>query len=110
MISLTDIIVAPSGADQEKKIVANFVCSGKNDEVTIENAITACMEQNKNLLLLNGIYHIDAFYDRDDGGPATAIRIPNAHREIAVMGQNHEYGFFTFPRRRLRVSAAGLSM
>ena len=55
MISLTDIIVAPSGADQEKKIVANFVCSGKHEEVKIENAITACMEQNKNLLLLNGI-------------------------------------------------------
>lgn len=93
MNSITEIIVAPSGADQEKKLAADFVCGGKNDEVTIERAINACVERNKNLLILNGIYHIDAFYDRDDGGPATAVSIPNAHREITIMGQNHEYGF-----------------
>ena len=87
MKSLTDIIVAPSGADQEKKLAADFVCGGENDEVTIERAINACVERNKNLLLLkNGIYHIDAFYDRDDGGPATAVSIPNAHR------RDHDHG------------------
>ena len=40
MKSLTDIIVAPSGADKEKKLAADFVCGGKNDEVTIERAKT----------------------------------------------------------------------
>lgn len=93
MNSMTDIIVAPFDADISKKNAADFVCGEKNNEITIGDAINACVEQNKNLFLLNGIYRIDAFHDFRDGGPVSAICIPNAHREIAVMGQNHEYGF-----------------
>ncbi len=93
MNSTTNIIVAPRDAGDKVKSASDFVCGGKNDERTLEEAISECVRQNKNLLLLNGIYHIDSFTDRDDNGPAAAISVPNAHREIAIIGQNHEYGF-----------------
>ncbi len=68
MNKITNIIVAPFDADSSKKDAADFVCGEKNNEITIGNAIEACVEQNKNLLLLNGIYRIDAFYDFGDSG------------------------------------------
>lgn len=87
------IYIAASNSTEEFKTKADFVCTGRNDERTIQKAIDACVENNKNIYLLNGIYHIGGFHDFRDGGPLSAICIPNAHREIKVIGQNHEYGF-----------------
>ncbi len=86
------IYIAASNSTEEYKSKADYVCSGTNDELIIQKAIDLCIEQDKNLFILNGKYNIDAFYDRSDNGPATAICIPNAHREIKIIGQNHEYG------------------
>lgn len=87
------IYIAASNSAKDLKAKADFVCAGENDELTLQKAIDSCVQENKNLYLLNGIYNIDAFHDFQDNGPAAAIRIPNAHREIKIIGQNHEYGF-----------------
>ena len=71
----------------------DFICTGENDEKTIQAAIDKCVAENRNVFLLNGIYNIDGFYDFGDNGPLTALRFPNCHREIIFKGQNHEYGF-----------------
>ena len=92
---------------------ADFRCSGTHDEEMIQAAIDQCIRQNKNVILLNGVYHIDGFHDYyHDGGPCTAICFPNAWREIRFLGQNHEYGY----QKRcdngvvLRVSAQALAL
>lgn len=87
------ISIAAVNSTDEFKASADFVCLGEHDELIIQQAIDSCIEQGKNLYLYNGRYQIDGFYDFGDGGPLTAFRFPNAHREIIVRGQNHEYGF-----------------
>lgn len=87
-----NIIVAPESYSGSVK--TDFVCSGKNDELIIQKAIDKAVSENKNITLLNGIYHIDGFYDYyNDKGPLSAICFPNAWREIKFFGENHEYGF-----------------
>lgn len=86
------ITVAPKGYSGD--VNADFICCGTNDELIIQEAIDRCISENKNILLLNGVYHIDGFYDHyGDGGPKTAICFPNQWREIQFFGQNCEYGF-----------------
>lgn len=86
------ITVAPKGYIGNER--ADFVCEGKNDEIIIQKAINRCIQQNKNVLLLNGIYCIDSFHNYyNDKGPKTALCFPNTWREIKFFGQNHEYGF-----------------
>ena len=87
-----NIVVAPAGFDETIGSV-DYVCTGENDQVTIQAAIDRCIAENKNIYLLNGIYNIDGFYDIGDGGPMTALHFPRCHREIVFKGQNHEYGF-----------------
>lgn len=87
------ICIAASNSTAEFRAKANFVCSGVNDEATIQKAVDLCVKQSKNLYIFNGKYNIDRFNDHNDNGPLSAIRIPNAHREIKIIGQNHEYGF-----------------
>lgn len=82
------ITVAAANSTQVAKRAADFVCGGQNDEVTVQQALRECAENNQNLLLMNGIYHIDGFYDWGDGGPKAAICIPKAVREIRMEGQN----------------------
>ena len=87
------IRVAASDSEEWAKEAADLVCEGKNDERVLQAAVDRCIEERKNVYLYNGIYRIDGFYDFGDGGPVTAIRLPNAHREIIFKGQNNEYGF-----------------
>lgn len=92
-MSLDYIYIAACNSTDEFKAKADFVCTGVNDELIIQKAIKECIKKNKNLYLINGTYRIDGFYDFNDNGPRTAVCIPNAHREIKITGQNHEYGF-----------------
>lgn len=86
------IIVAPNNYSGDAK--TDFVCGGRNDELVIQKAIDKAVGENRNIMLLNGMYHIDAFHDYyEDGGPKTAVCFPNAWREIRFIGQNLEYGF-----------------
>lgn len=86
------IVVAPE--KYTGRVDADFNCTGKNDELVIQRAIEKAMNTNSNVMLLNGVYHIDNFHDYyDDGGPDTAICFPNDWREIRFIGENAEYGF-----------------
>lgn len=86
------IIVAPNNYSGNAK--TDFVCVGRNDELVIQKAIDKAVGENRNIMLLNGMYHIDAFHDYyEDGGPKTAVCFPNAWREIRFFGENLEYGF-----------------
>lgn len=87
-----NVIVAASNTVEEAKKYADLVCTGKNDELVIQKAIYKCIEEKKNIFLLNGKYNIDDFYDFGDGGPFAAICVPNEFREIAVVGQNSSHG------------------
>ena len=70
------IRVSAQNSTDLAKESSDYICTGKNDEKIMQDAIEACMEQNKNLYFFNGIYHIDAFYDFGDQGPRTALRFP----------------------------------
>ena len=86
------IIVAASDSKQKDSCGVDFVCTGKNDELTIQKAIEACVEQDKSIYLLNGTYHIDDFYDFGDGGPKAAVCFPGNFRETTVIGQTFSFG------------------
>ena len=86
------IIVAAADSKQKDASGIDFVCTGKNDELTIQKAIEACVEQDKSIYLLNGTYHIDDFYDWGDGGPKAAICFPGNFRETAMIGQMFSFG------------------
>ena len=86
------VTVVSKDACDEQKATADFVCLGENDELILQKAIDKCVEENKNLYLANGVYHIDGFYDFQDGGPLTALCFPNCKREICVYGQSLTYG------------------
>lgn len=85
------IVVAPE--KYTGRVNTDFNCTGKNDELVIQSAIEKAIETNSNIMLLNGVYHIDGFnnYYNDDG-PDTAICFPNKWREIKFIGENAEYG------------------
>lgn len=75
-------------------IAADFVCTGRHDERILQQAVEKAAGENRNVMLLNGVYHIDGFSDPyQDGGPAAAICFPHSWREFRLMGENHEYGF-----------------
>lgn len=86
-----NIYVAASNTREELRNKADLVCTGEHDEIVLQNAIDLAVRDGKNIFLLNGKYIIDGFSDRGDNGPLTAVCVPNAHREIAILGQNHEY-------------------
>ena len=55
------IFLAASNSPDDIKKNADFVCSGKHDEQTIQSAIDMCMKTKKNLFLCNGTYIIEDF-------------------------------------------------
>lgn len=58
--SIRHIVVAAANSPKEDKHLADFVCTGKNDERTINKAI-ASLKYGGKIQLLDGDYYIDAF-------------------------------------------------
>ena len=86
------ITVAPG--DYAGDVKADFHCSGVHDEHVLQAAIDRAVADNKNVFLLNGVYHMDGFRNvYGDGGPLTTLCLPNTWREIRIIGENSEYGF-----------------
>lgn len=86
------ITVAPGNYTGD--VQADFVCPGGHDECVLQAAIDKAVADDKNVFLLNGVYHMDTFRDvYGDGGPLTALCVPNSWREIKIVGENSEYGF-----------------
>lgn len=93
-----NLTVAASDSKFSEKDGVDFVCSGENDELTINKAIMAAAEQEKTVCLLNGNYNIGKFYDFGDGGPMAAICVPALYKEISIIGQS-----FAFEQNRAGV-------
>ena len=102
------ITVAAVDSITGEKGKADFVCSGKNDELVINKAIMLAAKENKIVYLLDGNYHIDDFYDFKDGGPKAAICTPTLQRDVSVVGQNFCYTKHT-PGVQLNVSEQALA-
>ena len=85
------ITIAPGNYTGD--VQADFVCRG-HDECVLQATIDKAVADDKNVFLLNGVYHMDAFRDvYGDGGPLTTLCVPNTWREIKIVGENSEYGF-----------------
>ena len=80
--------VAASDSRAEAREAADFVCTGTNDERTIQAAIDRCKANGKQLFFFTGLYRLGAVRDFGDGGPKTAVCIRNMHREFAMVGEN----------------------
>ena len=82
--------VAAADSTAEARAAADFVCTGTNDEVTIQRAVDLCRENRKQLFLFGGLYRLGAVKDFGDGGPRTAICFRNMHREFAFVGERRQ--------------------
>lgn len=82
--------VAASNSRTQARESADFVCTGTNDEQTIQHAIDACKTSGKQLFLFAGLYKLDAVTDFGDAGPKAAICIRNMHREFAIVGERRQ--------------------
>ena len=82
--------VAAANSTAVAKEAADFVCTGTNDEVTIQKAIDQCKESGRQLTLFAGLYRLGSVRDFGDGGPRTAICIRNMHREFAMVGERRQ--------------------
>lgn len=87
-----DMLVAAADSTEKARKLADFICTGSHDELILQKAMDVCMETRQNLVLADGVYNIDGFRSYGDGGPKTALRVPNRWRELAIIGQNTEYG------------------
>lgn len=67
-----DVYIAASDSEPQDKSVADFVCTGVNDEVTI-NAAAATLVNGGTVWFFMGTYNIDSFPVRAEDVPPTAI-------------------------------------
>lgn len=89
------IIVAPNDAKEEYKLNADFVCKGVNDEVTLQTALDA-LDDSGELILLNGIYHIDAFNTPSDGGPPYVMCVKSdKNKSVIIKGESIPFNSFS---------------
>jgi len=82
--------IAASDSRAEARQAADFVCTGSNDEVTIQKAIDVCRDTDRHLFFFSGLYNLDSVRDFGDGGPKAAICIRNMHREFAMVGESRK--------------------
>lgn len=84
------IRVAAADSTDEARAAADFVCTGTNDEETIQQAIDICKINGRQLFFFAGLYRLGAVKDFGDGGPKTAVCIRNMHREFAMIGERRQ--------------------
>ena len=85
----TEILIAPSDATEGDKNRAHFVCTGKNDELVIQQALN-CISKNSGVItLLNGNYYFDSFTQVDDKGKfCIYVEDNNYQRNTIIQGTN----------------------
>lgn len=87
------IIIAAFNSCEEDKQIANFVCSGQNDEVVINQAIEM-LEKGGTIQLLDGDYNIDSF--EHEGNSAIFFGFNNGDaRVINFIGDTENKGYNT---------------
>lgn len=78
------VIVAASNSAQSDKDIANYVCTGTNDELIIQTAIN---NANGSVFLAVGDYYIDSFPNTDGNGTKSALMIGiNGETNICISG------------------------
>ena len=77
------VVISASNSNDDAKKSSDFVCTGKNDEKVIQKALDICVKESKNIFLHNGTYVIEDFYSFEDGGPDSALVVPEFKGEIA---------------------------
>ena len=82
--------IAAADSSDEVCAAADFVCTGANDEETIQQAIDLCKINGRQLFFFAGLYRLGAVKDFGDGGPKTAVCIRNMHREFAMIGERRQ--------------------
>ena len=85
----TEILIAPSDATEGDKNRAHFICTGKNDELVIQQAIN-CISKNSGVItLLNGNYYFDSFTQVEDTGKfCIYVEDNNYQRNTIIQGTN----------------------
>lgn len=85
----TEILIAPSDATEGDKNRAHFICTGKNDELVIQQALN-CISKNSGVItLLNGNYYFDSFTQVGDKGKfCIYVEDNNYQRNIIIQGTN----------------------
>lgn len=71
----TDLLIAPSDASDNIKKYADYVCTGANDELVIQEAVSYAGVNNMNVLFACGNFYIDSFPWNDVTGVKVAIAV-----------------------------------
>lgn len=89
-----EILVAASNAPLWTKKKADYICTGTNDEVVIQNAIRRIAYQGGVVRLSIGNFYIDSFPNSHNDGSKVAILVPNiyAYAEVRLYGTVLPYG------------------
>ncbi len=88
--------VASNDALEKEKTIADFICTGNNDEYIINMAhLQSIWEKSGRVKLSNGVFHIQSFNNTIDN-KKVAIPLtkgPNTIRNTSIEGTNCPYGF-----------------
>lgn len=104
------IRIAASDAPDYQKAVADYQCTGTNDELVIQQAVNDVFAIGGGTVHLSlGTFKIDSFPihdNNDDGGSDTAILIPSGEvgYEIRIMGTTLPYGMNMYNGTKIVVS------
>lgn len=79
--------LAAANSTAEAKAAADSVCTGTNDELTVQKAVDLCKRNGKHLFFFTGLYRFESVKDFGDGGPKTAVCIRNMHRAFSIVGE-----------------------
>ena len=97
-----EIVLAASNSSDGDKAAADYVCTGHNDERTIQKAIDELGGYGE-LRLLSGVYRIDSFTPTEDGTPAYAIGLSGQGKShngkdfpVRIMIRGVDSSFFGF--------------
>ena len=82
--------LAAANSAAESKAAADFVCTGTNDELTVQKAVDLCKVNGQHLMLAAGLYVLGSVRDFGDDGPRAAVCIRNMHREFAFVGERRQ--------------------
>lgn len=73
------VTIAASDSADADKASADVVCTGKSDELTIQEVLDrfdGCSDEQVCIRLCDGVYHIDGFHRYPDATHRTAIKFP----------------------------------
>ena len=95
-IQTNEVLVASSDAGSDIKSSADYVCTGTNDELVIQQAINYLANKGGGILRLSkGYFHIDSFPNTDSGSDNVALLLPQATKayHIEIKGALLQYGW-----------------